>query len=317
MTRRRPPLPEERMTGAQRQMTPGTVDGWVRNTATGAAVGQAGSVAAGGSSYTAAVVFARDRFAITTAGAQDAALTYVPLANSPHVYLNGLHLDEGTSLDYTRDGRDVSLLAGAGLLAGDVVDVRYAYYAGAPSIARADDDYLLFDDFDRSNRALDDPVIGPTPTLWRLPNGTGDWVISSNELRPSNTTQENRAYWDIGETSYTLKVDVVAFPYDGGICVRSNGDGDEVYVHLSASTRIDIYTYDGANYTLRVTGATGTAMAAGETVTVVVTPAAVAATASGGRTATWTDATHGAQTQVGLRENYSQQAAFENLRVTW
>ena len=72
--------------------------------------------------------FARDRFptgsgALTSAVAT-ATLTYSPLAGSLHVYVNGVEQDQGSDFAYA--GNQVNFTTGV-VIAGDVLDVRYAY----------------------------------------------------------------------------------------------------------------------------------------------------------------------------------------------
>lgn len=76
-----------------------------------------------------AVVFRRDRFAIAVVPAT-LTLTYLPMPDSAHVYVNGLEQDEGA--DYTIDQATLTLTAGM-VAVGDVVDVRYASLKGLPA----------------------------------------------------------------------------------------------------------------------------------------------------------------------------------------
>lgn len=74
------------------------------------------------------LAFLHDRFPTTgtlTGAATSLTLTAIPTANSLHLYLNGLELDEGT--DYTLSGNTVTVLAAAETTAGDVLEARYAY----------------------------------------------------------------------------------------------------------------------------------------------------------------------------------------------
>ena len=86
----------------------------------------------GGDSGQGSVLFKRDRFALDAAGAQTLALSYEPLTDSEHVYLNGIHQDEGVDRDWTRDGQALSLLSTMDPLPeiGDVLVVQYAYRSG-------------------------------------------------------------------------------------------------------------------------------------------------------------------------------------------
>ena len=193
-------------------------------------------------------------------------------------------------------------------------------YGKTPEVVFTDDaaaggpGYLVFDDFDRSNRTLDAPVAGPAPTTWQFGGSPGNWTVNSNHVIANTQLSEHRVYWDAGATAYRLEVDVPVLPADGGIAVRSDGDGTEVLVYFQPDT-LQVYTYDGANYTLRAT-APGTATAvAGMTVTVDVSTSEVSASTSTGLSVTWADSTHAAQTQVGLRENNAQTAHYDNLRV--
>lgn len=117
-------------------------------------VAQVGSVGGGES------LFRRDRFVLAAATGTHT-LTHVPLADSEHVYLNGVQQDEGT--DWTRAGQTLSVLAAMGAVAGDVLDVRYAYSTGTASavvpFSSTGWRYLqvaLADSTDRSAPAFDD-----------------------------------------------------------------------------------------------------------------------------------------------------------------
>jgi hypothetical protein len=175
---------------------------------------------------------------------------------------------------------------------------------------------LLFDDFNRANQTLTDgpPPIGPTPTFWDYGLGTGDWKIQDGKMRARSSNPENRCYWDIGATTYRMKIDVPILPTDGGVGVRGDGDGTEVYVHFGGA-ELKIYTYDGADYTLRATSSGGSPCADGMTVTVDVTPTAVSASTSTGLAVSWASTTYAANTQVSVRDNNSQVGVFDNLRV--
>lgn len=81
--------------------------------------GHAIDVAGGG------VAFKRDRFALSSAGSQDLDLTHIPEPDSEHVYLNGIEQDG--LIDYSLSGSTLSLRTAMDTLAGDIVDVRYAY----------------------------------------------------------------------------------------------------------------------------------------------------------------------------------------------
>lgn len=135
MTRRRTPRGfPQRVTTAIESMIPGTVGGRVANASPVAGArsdGDAENLGAVGSGVNGSESdFYRDRFVLAADGPQDVTLTYTPVDYSEHVYLNGVELDEGD--DWTRDDVTVTLLAAADVLAGDVVDVRYAYLSGAP-----------------------------------------------------------------------------------------------------------------------------------------------------------------------------------------
>ncbi len=178
---------------------------------------------------------------------------------------------------------------------------------------------LLLDEFTRSDRVLDAPAVGPTPTTFYLFGGSpfynGDWAVNGGRAVATISRSEHRAYWDVGATEYQLTVEIESIPSDGGIAVRSDGAGHEVLVYFQPNV-LQIYTYDAANYTLRATsGGTATAVA-GMSITVDVSTSAVTATSSTGLSVTWTDSTYSTQTQVGMRENNAQTAAYDNLLVT-
>lgn len=150
MTRRRPArVWAERLAGSLESMVPGTVGGRVSNAGRVPAASSAVSRGVAGSGVPASdVAFQLDTFT-AAGGAEDLTLTFLPMAESEHVYLNGVFQDEGTV--WTRDGVTLSLLSGMGAVAGDLVEVRYAYDIGAPiSPATAG---VISDDFDRADSA--------------------------------------------------------------------------------------------------------------------------------------------------------------------
>lgn len=72
-------------------------------------------------------LFYRDRF-VAAGGAENLVLTHLPMQYSEHVYLNGLQQDEGT--DWTRTDltlKEIAVQAAMASVAGDIIDVRYAY----------------------------------------------------------------------------------------------------------------------------------------------------------------------------------------------
>jgi hypothetical protein len=135
MPRRRPPrVFPERVTSAIESMIPGTLGGRVSSAAPTVRDDVAATVGgnAGVVDQATGIDFYRDRYDLGSDGAQDVALTYLPVENSEHVYLNGVEQDEG--VDWTRDDATVSLLSTMGALTDDVLDVRYAYRFGAPVV---------------------------------------------------------------------------------------------------------------------------------------------------------------------------------------
>lgn len=80
-------------------------------------------------------MFKRDRFPLSgTFSSPPTTLTlvYTPLFDSEHVYLNGIEQDK--DLDYTVSGRTITILSTMGVLAGDKIDVKYAYLPSEPTI---------------------------------------------------------------------------------------------------------------------------------------------------------------------------------------
>lgn len=71
--------------------------------------------------------FQNDAFTATT-GAQTLTLTYTPIVPSIHVYLDGL--EQRLNTDWTVAGNVVSVLSTMGAVAGDRIDVLYAYTTG-------------------------------------------------------------------------------------------------------------------------------------------------------------------------------------------
>lgn len=67
-------------------------------------------------------------------GAESVELTYLPLLNSEHVYLNGVYQREGSAYDWTRAAgtRTVNIDADMDARSGDVLVVEYLYYLGTP-----------------------------------------------------------------------------------------------------------------------------------------------------------------------------------------
>lgn len=133
MPRRRPPRGfQERLVGAIESMIPGTLGGRVSNASpvvhsevSAVTQGGVGTVGQGSG-----VDFYEDQFDLPVDGAQDLTLTYEPILYSEHVVLRGLRQRRG--VDWTRDGRTVSILSAMGALTDDAVDVAYAYLSGAP-----------------------------------------------------------------------------------------------------------------------------------------------------------------------------------------
>ena len=73
----------------------------------------------------------RDRYVLSSSGAQSTTLTHEPDPYTEHVYLNGLEQDEGT--DWTRSATTLSVLSAMGALSSDVLEVRYLYRPGGPA----------------------------------------------------------------------------------------------------------------------------------------------------------------------------------------
>lgn len=71
-----------------------------------------------------------DRYTLASGGAQDLALTYLPLTESWNVTLNGVGGLWET--DYEIDGQTLSLLTPFGALTGDKVQIQYDYLVGQP-----------------------------------------------------------------------------------------------------------------------------------------------------------------------------------------
>lgn len=72
-----------------------------------------------------------DIFPLTTGGAQDLTLSFLPLDESEHVYLRGVAQLPGT--DWTRDGQTLHVLSPMDARSGDDLWVEYAYLTGVPA----------------------------------------------------------------------------------------------------------------------------------------------------------------------------------------
>ena len=71
-----------------------------------------------------------DSESLTVDGAQSFALSFLPVEFSEHVYLRGL--EQQRTVDWSRSGQTLSILAAMDARAGDLFEVYYEYSAGAP-----------------------------------------------------------------------------------------------------------------------------------------------------------------------------------------
>lgn len=125
--------------------------------------------------------FWRDRYPTGTgtlgSGASGVTLTYTPLANSLHLYLNGLELDEG--VDYTLADNEVTF-TGTTPAGGDVIDARYAFTDVTPDTATVFP-LSIVDTFERADGTTDFENRSDGG-LWSYASGAdGHWKVESNK----------------------------------------------------------------------------------------------------------------------------------------
>jgi hypothetical protein len=110
-------------------------------------------------------VWARNRFVLTSSGAQTLLLSHDPKATPLFVFLNGMYQDEGT--DFLLDSVGLQVQTAMGATSGDIVDVRYIV-AGPAS---------WLDDMGAE-------IMADSPALyWPLGDAAGSWTtldISGN-----------------------------------------------------------------------------------------------------------------------------------------
>lgn len=138
MPSRRPPSQRDPQFQAQRlgrslaQQVPGL--GKVANASPGrggSGVGGRAEMRGIGTTSSPGLRFFRDRFELDEAE-PTLTLSFLPVADSAHVYLNGVEQDE--TVDWTRDGAALTVLAGMDARVDDVLEVRYAYASGQPQL---------------------------------------------------------------------------------------------------------------------------------------------------------------------------------------
>jgi hypothetical protein len=165
---------------------------------------------------------------------------------------------------------------------------------------------LLRDDFNRSDRNLDNPPVGPPVSI-----RSGTWRIEGNTV-PTPNELDAYVMWDVGVDSYTLKC-ALPLIQDCGIVVRGPQTGKADLVLLNYNNHIYTRTA-GGNWVDAGVGS-GTPRA-GDTVTITVTPTRIAAEWSpSGATVTADTTLHAHQTCVGFRGNGGA-SGFDDLEVT-
>lgn len=210
----------------------------------------------GGSSEAAssAVEFAHDAFTLASA-TPTVTLTYLPLDDSAHVYLNGLEQLEGT--DYTLDQQSLEVLAAMDAEAGDLLDVRYAYQVDVPTQPsdsdEAEDDFAISDyGYATSNDFGDFRISGATAT-------------TDNGLKQALFTYEGS---DVGKQWFaeiimytnTTYPSLATTPQQASSSSPETGPGS-VLLQLETPTVNPVHTTKGMHYRIRETNAFGTIVA--------------------------------------------------------
>lgn len=230
MTRRRAQTAfHERVVTSIETMIPGTVGGRVVNA--GPASAPSGERAAsrgdiGTVDSASGVLFKRDRFELVADGAQDHTLTFLPLDDSEHVYLNGVEQDEGA--DWTRDEQVLSILAAMDALTDDMLEVRYSYDAGAP-VQPTDSDAVP-----RAGTAL----LGSNDQLLTDGAVAGDTAVIFVAIPDTRAVDSLNGYTDQGSCTVTHDgVGSVSYTYTLHVLTKV----------ITSSTDVPTYTGVGAS----------------------------------------------------------------------
>ena len=231
MTARRPPSlrdPEnygQRLANGLRAMSKGSDGGRVLNaspiTSTGGlGGGDAPDLDLSPAGDASSDAYQRDRFPTSgtlSAAATTLPLTAVPAANSLHLYLNGVELDEGT--DYTLSGSTVTVLTAAGTGAGDFLNARYAY--DGVTVAGTSGVVLLSDTFTRA----DSGTLGTAESgqTWWTSGACG--IVSGKAKFTSGTNAVALADSSLTDGTFTVTIVAGSGAVDAALVFRSDSAG--------------------------------------------------------------------------------------------
>lgn len=290
MPRRRSPLVfPQRVSRAIEAMIPGTVGGRVANagsvggessTARATISGGVGTIGQGSG-----ISFKHDTFT-AAGGAEDLTLTYEPIEDSTHVYRiptgtsEGSYQSEGTA--YTRDGQTLSVLAGMGSAAGDIIDVRYAYLSGAP---------------------IAPPELQPPPPPWTVIHGI--WDLSGD---PIFVTSASDGYAIVArdesspDGTPSITVSTTGGSSGAGVCFRISDDLNFWFYVIAGSSSF-LYKVVAGTYTQV---GTWPGAAAGDVLSVVLSGNSITAKRNGSTVGSTTDSFNNTATMHGV---YSESTA--------
>lgn len=325
MSSRRPPSQRNAEYAVQRHgrqlqsMSPGTAGGRLASAAPIRVTSDAlATVAPGLDGNDSAVLFAYDTFALTGA-APTLTLSYVPVAGSLHVYLNGLEQLEGT--DYSLNGLTLTVLAAMNTGTGDTLDARYAFTSGQEVVPTDAMGGSFFDDF---NRADSTTTLG-SPWVAMLADGTAGtvaWGITGGKAyQATNSTgfQEGFAYVDLGiadvDVSVTFSTLITTGPSlinSGGLLFR--GASDTSFWLLSQSSLV--FKAAGAGFSSP--SVTFTPFAAGDIARVVAVGGTIKIYNGTTLLATVNDTRNQTATRHGLEGSYragSASATFDDFTL--